>query len=299
MTQQTLLRVITIVTDDYLRHTARMVTSFLKYHPEGEVLVFCENNITASFLRSDRCRIMTLPSIRHYGVKRAKFEAYRIAMEEGGFLYLDSDIIVTGTLNSLIDDSALVACRDDLSGCDFIADRQYPWTSRPDLKAIHYFNSGVFYAPVALADFFTECHKASLDNIKWAELIIPEKLLDNHFLCGMVNDRNPPIRYVEEKEFNWQGLRRHDQIMATLLDGNIINVETQKPLRLLHFAGISEIDKFLLRLPMEIINIVANAVTVGSGDWLSFVKYVGQSAQKLDSTSALALIRALVAVGAS
>ena len=250
----------TVCTASYAVHTRRLVTSYLRSHPGAQVTVYCDapekvDRALAGFA----CRVIELPAIQALGVKRAKFEAYKLSAGQGSFLYLDSDVIVLAPLDGLADGKQLVACADDLSECDFIANRSFPWADDPGLEAKVYVNSGVMFIPAALFDFLDELHVYALNDATWVRYTIEGKLYDNHFLCAFLNKKEVPLRLVDALAYNWQGMRRGEEVLAQEEDGHLVNAPTSTQLHLLHFAGIRDIDGFLLGLSPAALRVVANA----------------------------------------
>ena len=179
------MKAITVCTSTYAKHTRRLTASFFKWHPDGSLVVYCDDaRIVSKELANLPCRVVELPSIRTIGVKRSKFEACTLAAEDGDFLYLDSDIIVLGPLDNLQDQNSIVACRDDLGECPFIENKLFPWASDPELKADRYINSGVIYFPSALLPTLKEIRLQSLKDDVWRRYTIEGMLSDNHFLCA-------------------------------------------------------------------------------------------------------------------
>lgn len=263
---------ISIATASHFRLARRLAVSLAKRHPDWRLTLYCEDSQLAErALGLGPWRCVNLPSIARVGAKRAKFDAYVDAIRSGPFVWLDADVIVLDSLQELVaqSDDELVACPDDLSECDFIADPQYPWAADPSLRADVYFNSGVFGAGAGLAPFLEDCMLAAQDPTRWAEWTIEGRLLDNHFLCAMVHRERIDVRKVESRQFNWQGLRRRDQVMVRALNGRLINIETGRPLHVAHFAGVPDVDAWLRLLPPAELVCFASAVTDGGEDLLA------------------------------
>ncbi len=261
------MHVITITTTNYVLNTLRLCRSLKKLHPLWHVIVYIDDNKLQSFFLSIGCETKLLLEINELGVKRAKFFAYADAIKIGSFLYLDADIIVLQKLDGLVAGNHLTVCRDRLTECSFIADPSKPWVGRPELSGDFYFNSGVFYSPAHLRCFFEHCLEAAKDDNEWESLIILGKLYDNHFLCAKVAEQNLPINFVSEYQYNWQGFRSGLTLRVIAdNDGNLYNIDVNKLLCLVHFAGIVEIDLYIQTLPTYLQTILANAVndhTVG------------------------------------
>jgi len=88
---------------------------------------------------------------------------------------------------------------------------------------------------------------------------IEGKLYDNHFLCAFLNKKKLPLRLADALAYNWQGMRRREEVQAREEEGHLVNAPTGTPLHLLHFAGIEDIDRFLLSLSPAALRVVANA----------------------------------------
>jgi len=134
--------------------------------------------------RAGRCTVRELPEIRAIGVKRARFVAYSLALQNGGFLYLDSDVIVLKPIHELVEHSRITGCYDDLSSVRIIEDKQHPWAGDPTLENRWFINSGVFFAPRGRREFFDELLARSQNDELWHRYGV---LYDNSFLCAHFN----------------------------------------------------------------------------------------------------------------
>jgi hypothetical protein len=247
------LQIITISTGNFRAFTERLLLSLQRSGGVFHLTVFCEDAAEFSLLpRLGPCTIEELPEIRSFGVKRAKFAAYSKKIKSGGFLYLDSDIIVLSPLDELADCKMFSGCPDDLSACSFIQNRRYPWPGDPALKNCVYINSGVFYAPFPTRDFFDELHELSLSDDLWSRYILPDGLYDNHFLCAQLNLKKQPVHLLDPLTYNWQGFYKEGTLQVCRRDNSLVNRESGTELKLVHFAGIQDIDHFLRALPRDI-----------------------------------------------
>ncbi len=96
----------------------------------------------------------------------------------------------------------------------------------------------------------------------WDRHIHPGGLHDNHVLCAYLNLTDVPVRFVSERSFNWQGLRRSDgSLCATVRGPNLVNDDSQELLHLVHFAGIEDVDRYLGELPLDVARHI-NAMSV-------------------------------------
>ena len=213
--------------------------------------------------------IVELSEIKTVGVKRAKFTAYRLAISDGSFLFLDSDIIVLDGLSELEDRERLVACADDLSECRMIQDKRRPWPGDPNLEADVFINSGVVYFPRALAGFLENLERHSRDDDLFARYTIDPFLVDNPFLCAYLNKERIPIRFADSIVFNWPGLKRGNTPLIGTQNGKVVNKASGRPMRLLHFAGVPDIDAFIFRLDPDTLGILAAETNDGPVDNLS------------------------------
>lgn len=250
---------ITITTENYVKNTIRLIRSLKLHHPDSKITVFSDSVSIKKFVELDGCNLIQLPSIKKFGVKRAKFQAYSIASRNNDFIYLDSDIIILNVLTDLINAKGFTACRDSLQACShFIEDPNFPWASAPNLSGNNYFNSGVFFAESSLHKTFMEIEEESLDDKEWEKFTIPNKLYDNHFLCAKLEQKNVAINFIPEKEYNWQGYHQLGNLECFVNnDGQLLNKDTQKKLKLVHFAGINSIDDHIASLPQDIAQILA------------------------------------------
>jgi hypothetical protein len=261
-----------MATADHLQRARRLAVSLTKANPTWSLTLYCDDVDRARrVLGEGPWDCVALASIGLLGAKRAKFDAYEHAVREGGFVWLDADIIVLDGLDELVTgpSDGIVACPDDLSECHFIADPKHPWPGDATLKNHVYFNSGVFAASTSLAEFFGRCASKARDDRQWQAWTIEGHLLDNHFLCAMVNLEGTRVLPVDARQFNWQGLRRGMTPMVRVVGGRLVNIETSLPLRLAHFAGIRDIDAWVRSLEPPVLAHFARAITSGDEDLLA------------------------------
>lgn len=251
-----MLRIVTISTRGFLPQTRRLLRSIEKTNGSFTLTVYCDDATAFETLAGAECNIVELKSIRELGVKRARFDLYRHAIEAGDFLYLDSDIVVLESLSALTGFDSMAACPDDLSGCPFISDRRHPWPGDPALENDVYVNSGVLFFPKSARSFIDLLWRRSQQDDLWNRYIIDGKLYDNHFLCAYLNLERPPLRLVDEFEFNWQGFYKDGALGVERRGDSLVNPRTGKKLRLVHFAGIRNVDAFLCSLPANISSLV-------------------------------------------
>jgi hypothetical protein len=199
-----MFNVVTIATKNYFPYTQLLFASLQNSGNDFHLTVFCDEPEAFSGLaRNRRCTVRELPEIRRVGVKRARFAAYSTAFQEGGFLYLDSDVIVLKPIHELIEHSRITGCYDDLSSVRIIADKHYPWPEAPVLENRWFINSGVFFAPRSRRGFFEELLARSQNDDLWERYGV---LYDNSFLCAHLNLLDEMIDYVDSTVYNWQGL---------------------------------------------------------------------------------------------
>lgn len=254
---------ITITTANYARNAIRLVKSLRRVHPAAEITVFSDDVSLEPRFAECGAQLHVLPQITEFGVKRAKFFAYALASKQGAFVYLDADIVVLKLLDALWSEDVFTTTRDDLSGCDFIADRSRPWAARPELSGAGYFNSGVFYAHAAMAGFFEKVCADVVDDRDWNDLIIPGKLYDNHYLCAKILQYGIETRFVSEYAYNWQGFLQHGTLHCRIDDAGALRSETSgEALHLVHFAGVGSIESFIAGLPADVLRVLAQAVGV-------------------------------------
>ncbi|MFI5295453.1 MAG: hypothetical protein ACHQ0Y_10560 [Thermodesulfovibrionales bacterium] len=248
--------IITIATSNYLRYVRRLLTSLRKTNRDFLLTIYCDDRGGFGILENTCiCELIELPSIRTLGVKRAKFEAYYDAIRRGGFLYLDADIIVLDDLSELLGGDSLRGCFDDLSACPYITNKEYPWTGDPALRNALYINSGIFYAPQQRQPFFREMYEKSLEDEAWQAYTLKE-LHDNHFLCAFINMKKEPIELVDGEVYNWQGFNRTGSLMVNRSGDSLVNRLNQKKLKLVHFAGVYDMDGFLMGLPLDVSSLI-------------------------------------------
>ena len=199
------------------------------------------------------CELRVLPEIRRLGAKRAKFAAYAEALNDfGDFIYLDADIVVLEELDALQSAGKLKACADDLSACPFIADRRRPWPGDAGLINERYVNSGILGVPQNLSAFLECLRDLSQREEYWQRYIFPGKLYDNHFLCAYLNVEQIPIDYLDEEQYNWQGFIKNGSLQVCRRGDQLVNIHSGKPLKLAHFAGVQDVDRFLCGLPLDV-----------------------------------------------
>lgn len=255
------MRVISITTDSYTLNALRLVKSLKRAHPDCLVTIYTESSANEAQFKACGATVKVLPEIRSLGVKRAKFTAYADAAKAGGFLYLDADILVLHPLTDLVGVSAFTACRDDLSECPFIEDRKRPWPKYPQWTSNYYFNSGVFAVPDGSDELFERLRIEASDDQDWLSIIVPGKLHDNHYLCGKLVQHGINVEFVSEYVYNWQGFRRFEQLNCYVGEnGNLRSKSGDSLLRLVHFAGIKNIDSYIAGLPAEVSKALALCV---------------------------------------
>lgn len=256
---RTNMNFITITTENYIKNTIRLIRSLKLHHPDSKITIFSNNISIKKFIEFDGCTVQQLPAINKIGVKRAKFQAYSIASRYDNFIYLDSDIIILDSLTDLVNAKGLTACRDNLQACShFIENPSFPWTSEPNLSGKNYFNSGVFFAESSLHKTFKEIEEESLDDDEWKRFTIPNKLYDNHFLCAKLSQKNVSINFIPEKEYNWQGYHQSGNLECLVNEKHqLVNKDSLRKLKLVHFAGINNIDDHIASLPQDVAKVLA------------------------------------------
>jgi hypothetical protein len=290
----TKLRVITIATLGYSLNAIRLVKSLKRTHPNCEITVYADNIILEPYFYHLGAKLHFLPEIETLGVKRAKFVAYADAAKSGGFVYLDSDIVVIQPLNELTGVNKFTACRDDLDECSYIYDKQQPWKNYPQWAADRYFNSGVFAVPAGFDAFFKMICREAMDDADWASIVIPGKLHDNHYLCAKVVQYDIPVAFVSEYEYNWQGFRRLNELNCYVDEAGILrNKPEGTPLRLVHFAGIQTIDAYIATLPLEITRILATSLGKEETGILEFMNAALSNSGGIEERLKLQLIKSM------
>lgn len=243
----------------------RLLRSIRRLYPEISITFYTDDKTSVYINSQKNFEVKILPEISQYGVKRAKFFAYKDAAQGDGFVYLDSDIVVVNRIDSLINalnQSQFTACRDDLSECAFIENKHHPWPNHPSLSARYYFNSGVFAAPSELREMFSEMAVLASSDEIWNSYVVKGKLLDNHFICGLFATYNIDVSFISEFAYNWQGFRKGINLNCYIdPDGDLRNSTTNEILRLVHFAGVSDVEAFVRGLPASIVRLLARCVS--------------------------------------
>jgi hypothetical protein len=246
------LRFVCIATASFRTQVERLLFSLNRVHPDAPVTLYTDETQAFQGLPHDRVQVEQLDSIMTLGIKRAKFDMYARAINDGPFVYLDADIIVLRPLDRLLGDH-LTACHDDLNGCPFIQDRTHPWPGEPQLVNSRYINSGVLGFGPDTASWINDLRDRALDDDVWERQIHPDGLFDNHVLCAYLNLNDVPLDYVSEYSYNWQGLRdSRGGLRLTLHEDGLRSDETGEPVHLVHFAGVDDIDRYVLGLPLEV-----------------------------------------------
>lgn len=288
------MRVITISTFDYSLHAIRMVRSLKRVHPDCEITVYTENTDLAPIFEKSGATLRVLPEIERLGVKRAKFAAYADAAKCGGFIYLDSDILILHPLIDLMDVKKFTACRDDLNECTFIDDKKHPWKKYPQWTSDRYFNSGVFAAPAGFDEFFNNLREEVENDSDWVNCIIPGKLFDNHYLCAKVVKYDVDVDFVSEYEYNWQGYIKSGVLNCHIdADGNICSNPEGRLLRLVHFAGIRDIDSHIGSLPIDFAKILASSIGEQNSGVLELMNAVLNNSVGIEERLKLLFVKAL------
>lgn len=256
-----LMKFITIATSDYAIHVNRLSKSIFRVYANAEITIYTDASDLNCFLQDKRTKVKVLPEIATLGVKRAKFLAYADAAKTGGFIYLDADILVLQPLDDLIDVSTFTACRDDLSECPFILDTRHPWANNPQWTSELYFNSGVFAVPDGFDSFFSAICKDAMNDDDWTSIIIPGKLYDNHYLCAKIVQHQIVVNFISEYQYNWQGFRRYNELNCYTDQAGVLCSKVENlPLRIVHFAGIKNIDSYIATLPLAISRALSMAI---------------------------------------
>lgn len=253
-----MFRVITVANNAFFPQTKRLAASLLNSGNDCHLTVFCEAaEAFGSLARSGRCAVRELPEIKTLGVKRAKFTAYMRALEDGDFLYLDSDVIVLQPIQEITYHKNITGCFDDLNSVRCIRDPQYPWPGDPSLENRIFINSGVFYAPTSRSEFFKELRMRSLRDELWNRYTIPGCLYDNSFLCAHFNLLNERVEHVDSAVYNWQGFVVDGRLQVERRGKCLVNRRTGQVLKVAHFAGVNNPDAAMCTWPVEVTSLLA------------------------------------------
>lgn len=212
-------------------------------------------------MRSHRCcSFRSLP--RNVDPKRYKLAIFADAIASGDFLFLDADVVVMEDLSELRHIRRLAAAADDLSECDFITDKKFPWPSLPDLSARVYINSGVMWFPEESRPIVEHWAANAADDSVWDRMILPGRLHDNHFICGQMNLHAQEVHLLDAKRWNWQGLRTRGQLNVRRQEASLISLsEPFDRLNLVHFAGVRDVPAFLRSVDSEVGALIARRAT--------------------------------------
>jgi hypothetical protein len=281
-----LINIISVADQRYYPLAQRLLISLLKSNNTYTFTLFCDDAAAFAPLKAlGPCELRELPEIRTMGAKRAKFTAYSCALAElGDFLYLDSDIIVLGDLRGLGLSGRLEAAEDDLSACEFIRDRRHPWVGAPDLLNECYINSGVIFIPAAQKGFIEDLRGRSQSDEEWKRYILPGKLYDNHFLCAHINIGKVRVNLIDPQQYNWPGFRKGGCLQVVRRGAAVVNKVTGIPLKLVHFAGIQDVDRALCSIPLEVASLLCERSTIGVGSvFHEFTRLQASMSRQLDS----------------
>jgi hypothetical protein len=252
--------VVAIATTDFAPFAAMLARSLSATNAGARVELYVDCVAAfAAIANTDALDVAVIgwPDIVTRGPKRAKFGVYVDALRGGGFVYLDADVIVLEPLHDLMAIPTLAACPDDLSAAPYIPDRRRPWPSDPTLENRRYVNSGVLVIPPAAAEFFHDASTLVQDDQFWDRYILPGYLYDNHVLCALLNLTPVALHDLDERALNWQGFRNPDGASCVDRRGDhLVNRTTDQPLRLVHFAGIRDVEGYVDSLPVEIASLL-------------------------------------------
>jgi hypothetical protein len=269
-----MFNVMTVATKNYLPHAKRLFASLQNSGNDFQLTIFCDDRAAFSSLASHpRCTVRELAEITSVGVKRARFAAYNTALQEGSFLYLDSDVIVLKPISELVQHGRITGCHDDLSQVSIVPDKRHPWAGDPGLENRWFINSGIFFAPRGRREFFAEILERSRNDQLWERYGV---LYDNSFLCAHFNLLNEAIDYVDSTVYNWQGFVVGGQLQVQRRGSSLVNYKTGQVLKIAHFAGVPDPDAAMCRWPLEVTSLLA---AMGSFNEISrdraFVDFVG------------------------
>ncbi len=256
--QEDPIRVVTLATENYQHWLQRLLTSLQRLEQEVSIEVFTDHRGWLDRLIDggsfgDSVAVRELAEIGRLGAKRAKFAMYRQAHKAGPFVYLDADVIVLEPLGPFSDVAVLGACADDLSAAPYIADRRFPWPADPTLEARRYVNSGVLVFGPDAGPFVTAAERRVAHDGWWNAHIAAPYLYDNHALCALLNEVDVSLSALAPSEYNWPGFVDADGLLQVVREGDsLVNIDTQQALRLVHFAGVGDLDARLEELPLDI-----------------------------------------------
>ena len=250
-----MFNVATIGTKNYVPLTKRLFSSLQNSGNDFHLTVFCDDAEAFRALdRSSQCTVRELQEIKSIGVKRARFVAYSLALQNGGFLYLDSDVIVLKPIQELVEHGRITGCYDDLSSVRIIPDKHHPWAGDPTLENRWFINSGVFFAPRVRREFFEELLVRSKNDELWDRYGV---LYDNSFLCAHFNLLDEMVEYVDSTVYNWQGFVVDGRLQVERSGNSLVNCRTGQVLKIAHFAGVPNPDAAMCRWPVAVTSLLA------------------------------------------
>jgi hypothetical protein len=246
------LRVVTVASGSFLDAARRLARSLERSDNDYRLTVYCDDPKAFDALAGARCELIAWRAIAAWGAKRAKPGVWAHALASGPFVYLDADAIVLEALDAFSDAEAICACPDELSQCDYIADRAFPWPNAPQSRNEVYVNSGVLYFPVAARWFLEHIAREAADDARWEELTFRGRLYDNHYFCAQLNLLKPRLRLFDPRVYDWQGLLNGSELQVVRRGNSLVNCETGERLRIAIFAGVRQSLELLTSFPIDV-----------------------------------------------
>ena len=91
--------------------------------------------------------------------------------------------------------------------------------------------------PKASRSFIRLAEARARDDAFWNDHALPPWLHDNHVFCALLNLHPVEMTLLDAQEFNWPGYHHGGRLQVRRVGSSLVNRETGRPLRLVHFAG--------------------------------------------------------------
>ena len=256
-------RVITVSAGRYAVHAENLLASMAATNPRARVTVFCDDAGGLRHLRRYGCALVELPAIAALGPKRARFEVYADAVREGPFVYLDADTIVLDDLSEVfgLDEFAALSRRSLRVPVHRGSPLPLAWRSHAGSPYLHQRRC----ARGAHGDASRARGAASGGGVRRGvgALRHPGQAVRQPFPVRAAQPLGGRRTGAGPEVYNWQGLHRDGRLVARLGAGDVIESPGGKRVRILHFAGIGDPERFMLAAPPAFARAVGRVVSAG------------------------------------
>lgn len=260
-----MLEIATLATASYYPNAARLARSLMRTQPRHRLRLYCDDvDVFGDLARETGCRLVPFPDLRRLGAYRAKPRAWAHALQEGPFLYLDSDIIALEPLDAGFPDDLVSASPDPAPAA--LGWGPNPWPRDPGLACRSYVNTGVVHFPAFVAGFLAELASLAEDEEAWRRWNL--RFHDQDVFNALANLRDLPLAFLDPRVWNFDGfltqeLMRQWQhgfrgpippelLLVERLGLHLCSLEDGRVLKLVHLAGIRQRSAFLGLLPRPV-----------------------------------------------